>query len=457
MWVSRRPPVGALPWILTVPIWCPNRETNGVDVTTVDSWSGHRSRLLRQALRLTVREFAEDLGVNPRTISKWESAGSVHCPRPELQAALDTMLGRATYEQRTRFMTSAGIADHPGPSAPPNRSSDAVDERETTATMVPGPPRLPRLTVDQMRQLSQTLDEASHHAEDELVPYFDRQLNACQFQDGSRGPVQALPATLNVIAAIETSARRTSLPMRRQLLCLAARGSKFAGWLYRDAGAFDQATYWYDRAAEWAQEAGSGALQGYVLLRRSQMAYDIRDAIRTLTLAQAAQDGPWQLPIRVRAEVAQQEAIGLAMTGETPVVVARKNDDAHQLLARAVPDDEGSLLLGASFTESTLNLRAAACYAEAGQPARAAELLGAVIAGGTLSRRDEGYFQARRSAALTLGGEPDEAAAVALSSVDTATATNSQRTQRVLDEVAGLLSPWSTRPAVRPLREAVGV
>ncbi len=425
---------------------------------TVDRWCGHQSRLLRQALRLTVREFAEDLGVNPRTISKWESAGSARCPRPELQAALDTMLSRATDGQRIRFAASAGPTDRPGPNADhPHPTSHSVDEVEAAIPPILGMSWLPRLTVDQLRRLSQTLEEASHQAEDELVPYFDGQLKACQLQDGSRGPVQALPATLGVIAAIETSARRVSLIMRRQLLCLAARGSEFAGWLYRDAGAFDQATYWYDRATEWAQEAGSGVLQGYVLLRRSQMAFDIRDAIRTLTLAQAAQDGPWHLPTRLRAEVAQQEAIGLAMTGQAPAVVARKIDDAHGLLSRAVPNDEGSLLLGASFTDSTLNLRAAVCYTEAGQPARAAELFGDVIAGGKLSRRDAGYFQARRSAALTRCGEPDEAAEVALASMDIATATNSQRTLRVLGDVAGLLSPWSMRPAVRTLREAVGV
>ncbi|MBI1759068.1 MAG: helix-turn-helix transcriptional regulator [Actinobacteria bacterium] len=72
-------------------------------MTTVDRWSGRDTRLLRHALRLTVRDFAEDLGVSPRTVSKWEAGGATLQPRPELQRALDTMLARASDEERTRF------------------------------------------------------------------------------------------------------------------------------------------------------------------------------------------------------------------------------------------------------------------------------------------------------------------------------------------------------------------
>lgn len=37
-------------------------------MTTVGQWSGRETRILRQALRLTVRDFAEKLGVSPRTV-----------------------------------------------------------------------------------------------------------------------------------------------------------------------------------------------------------------------------------------------------------------------------------------------------------------------------------------------------------------------------------------------------
>jgi DNA-binding transcriptional regulator YiaG len=56
-------------------------------MATMGRWTGRETRFLRHALRLTVRDFAEDLGVSPRTVSKWETAGAGRIPRPELQAA----------------------------------------------------------------------------------------------------------------------------------------------------------------------------------------------------------------------------------------------------------------------------------------------------------------------------------------------------------------------------------
>jgi DNA-binding transcriptional regulator YiaG len=433
----------------------PHRETtSGGRMAMVEQWTGRESRLLRQALRLSVRGFADFLGVGVRTISKWEAAGETRVPRPEFQAMLDTVLARATDEQQARFAElirpPASAVPEAGPVVSPSRESSRTDA--PTATPLP----LPHLNVSQLRELGQTLDEAREQTESELAEYFRCTLLASQSRDGDRGPVEALPSALSVVAAIEASARRVSLPVRRELLCLAARGSEFAGWLYRDAGAFDQATYWYDRAAEWAQEAGSAPLQGYVLLRRSQMAYDTRDALRTLTLAQAASTGPWQLPTRVQAEVVQQEALGLAMTGESPTTVIHRLDDARHLLSQANDGEDGTALLGASLTDATLNLRVSVCYTEVGWPTRAAELLSGVLATGSLSRRDAGFFQARQAVALAMSGEPDEAAAVGLVSVVAANATSSQRTRRVLGEVAGKLTPWSSRPAVQSFREAVG-
>ncbi len=50
------------------------------------------------------------------------------------------------------------------------------------------------------------------------------------------------------------------------------------------------AGYWRDRAIEWAQEAGDSVMQGYVLLKKSQAAWDDRDALGMRTLAQAVQE-----------------------------------------------------------------------------------------------------------------------------------------------------------------------
>jgi hypothetical protein len=72
-----------------------------------------------------------------------------------------------------------------------------------------------------------------------------------------------------------------------------------------------------------------------------------------------------------------------------------------------------------------------------------------------LSRRDEGYFRARRAVAFALSGEPDDADREALVSLHVATVTNSQRTTAELARAVKLLAPWSTRLGPRELREAM--
>ncbi|GAB3815804.1 hypothetical protein [Kribbella italica] len=70
---------------------------------------------MRLALRFSVRAFAEHLGVAIRTVSKWEAAGLSRQPRPDMQAALDTVLAQADAEARARFETLRTSDGQPRP------------------------------------------------------------------------------------------------------------------------------------------------------------------------------------------------------------------------------------------------------------------------------------------------------------------------------------------------------
>jgi tetratricopeptide (TPR) repeat protein len=73
-------------------------------VATIRKWTGRESRALREASRMSVREFAERLGVSDRAVSKWEAGGEKAVPRPDSQAMLDTMLReRVSDDDRARF------------------------------------------------------------------------------------------------------------------------------------------------------------------------------------------------------------------------------------------------------------------------------------------------------------------------------------------------------------------
>jgi tetratricopeptide (TPR) repeat protein len=315
---------------------------------------------------------------------------------------------------------------------------------------------LPALGLDQLGHLANALEDARRYLDGSVVDYFRRRLDTCKADDGTLGPTKTLPVVLAILNAVDEHARDVKPDVRRHLLRVAAQGAEFAGWLYRDARNPVLATFWRDRATEWAQEADDTAMQGYVLLKKAQAAYDERDATRMLTLAQAAQNGPWQLPTKVCAEVAQQEARGHAMLGDDTDLVQRKLDQAQQLLAdaNATPGDEGAHL-GAHYNHTLLTMQTAICLAEAGQPRRAAELYREWLSDDHFSRRDYGYFLSLMASTLAQAGEPDAAALTGLQSLPLAQETNSLRTTQELGKVLALLKPWGNRAAVRELREAV--
>lgn len=85
----------------------------------VKAWTGLEAGALRRALRLSVRAYAEHLGVAVRTVSKWEQLGAGVRLRPDTQAILDTALERASPSGQLRFR--AMLADI----MPPGRADTA--------------------------------------------------------------------------------------------------------------------------------------------------------------------------------------------------------------------------------------------------------------------------------------------------------------------------------------------
>lgn len=79
-------------------------------VATVHRWTGREARALRHALRMSVRAFAEHLGVGIRTVSKWEKLLAGTEPRPDTQAILDTALARADAAVHLRFEADLSMA-----------------------------------------------------------------------------------------------------------------------------------------------------------------------------------------------------------------------------------------------------------------------------------------------------------------------------------------------------------
>lgn len=314
---------------------------------------------------------------------------------------------------------------------------------------------LPMLSIDDLRKLVAAVDSARKNLDEDVARSLDRMLAECARRDGALGPRQALPSVLALISVVEDSAREVKPPVRRELLRVGARAAEFAGWLYRDAGGPTASEYWRDRASEWALEAGDIAMPGYILLKKSQSAWDDRDGLRMLTLAQAVQDGPWSLPWRIRAEAAQQEARGLAILGESASEIDRKLDEAASLLARDDPArDEPGRELSLHYNGALLSLQTALCHVESGLPDRAIELYERELSRKNFSHRDYSYFTALKSIALASGGEVDEAAQLGIAAYHSAVEAESGRTLREIKNLRRELAKWTSRPSVGEFMES---
>ncbi|HEX3815577.1 MAG TPA: hypothetical protein VHX59_22300 [Mycobacteriales bacterium] len=80
-------------------------------MATVQCWTGREAKLLRQALRETVRGFAEYLGVDARTVAKWEARAETITLLPDTQTLMDTALRLADQNVRERFQIGLSNID----------------------------------------------------------------------------------------------------------------------------------------------------------------------------------------------------------------------------------------------------------------------------------------------------------------------------------------------------------
>ena len=449
----------------------------------------------RETMGFSQEALAERLGIDVRTVRRWDTGDFVKGPQPWIRTklarclqvtleGLDELL-TATVKQESVVVEGEVVSPdattvQPGvvmlpvlvdgkpvllpvdPKALAGNRFPAVTAESREDAMSPLSrrsllrfsllaPALPALDEQAHQHIAAAMEDARRYFDAELVQRLREQLASCKSTDGGAEAMKTppLPIVLGILGAIEEAAREVQPDVRHQLLSLGAECGEFAGWLYRDAGDLTRALYWHDRAIEWAQVVGDTTMQGYVLLKKAQLAYDERDPHRMLDLTQAVRGGSWTLPLRVQAEAAQQEARAEAMLGASLDSVERKLGEARQLLGASRAEE---CTLGAHYNDTLLTMQTAVCLAEAGKPRRSVDLYSEALTENSFSPRDYGFFLSWQAASLALAGEPDEAARTGLESAKRASSSSSQRTHRELERVVEVLAPWQNRPAVKELQ-----
>jgi hypothetical protein len=106
-----------------------------------------------------------------------------------------------------------------------------------------------------------------------------------------------------------------------------AEYAEFAGWLHQEAGDFQRAQFWLDRALEWVHATGDQEMATFVMARKSQLAGDMRDRSGAVDLAEAAAAMARDRS-RLQATAATCEAYGHALAGQGTASL-RALDHAH--------------------------------------------------------------------------------------------------------------------------------
>ncbi|HCT78697.1 MAG TPA: hypothetical protein DGT23_19360, partial [Micromonosporaceae bacterium] len=86
----------------------------------ISVWSGREAHALREALRMSIDDFAVHLGASRRGVAKWSVRGSAVKLRWDMQRALDAALAKATSEERNRLQQ---LLDSPSEQSPATKVS----------------------------------------------------------------------------------------------------------------------------------------------------------------------------------------------------------------------------------------------------------------------------------------------------------------------------------------------
>jgi transcriptional regulator with XRE-family HTH domain len=379
---------------------------------------------LMAARGLGVRELARRVPCNPGHLSSVKNGRAR--PSAELARALDAALDAggqlaAVLEPRP-----------PVPVAPLASAAPDADLLGRITRAVDDPPRADLPVVE---WLERTLDE--HRRVEDYV---------------GAGPLLGLiRAQLSVVADFT---RATRGPLADRLTALAAEYAQFLAWMSIAVRDHAAGLAWYDRAHDWAQEAGDVNMAATTLSMKAHLAWSTGDPRRCIQMAQAARWYGQRVTPGVAGMAAQMEARGHALAGEASPARSLL-DEAQTLIGRAAdkPEDEPPWMY--FYGENWFRLQRGMAELHLGNWRTAADLLAAGLEELPESyRRDRAWYGACLASAHAGAGDAEEAGAVALRFAASIADVNSYARGELLGAAGKLQRIGAPQAAI--IREALG-
>jgi tetratricopeptide (TPR) repeat protein len=280
-----------------------------------------------------------------------------------------------------------------------------------------------------------------------------RQLRALLVEsDNLFGPAAVIPAVEAHIQTIQHLREGRGGADDRALLQMRAQFAEFAGWLHQDAGQWQTAQYWLDRALEWSHAVTDVPMTTYILARKSQLAGDMGDSASAVDLAGAAaiMAPPHS---RLRAVAPTYAAHGYALAGEAADSL-RALDDARAVVEHLdeAPPSQWAPWLDHAY----IDVQRGRCLAILGDHGQAVGVFQQAIRDLPAAyRRDRGVYLGREALAHAGNREPEQAAVVGMRALAIAQQTQSGRIVKELASLDRQLARWARVRAVAELREAL--
>ncbi|MGH3943048.1 MAG: hypothetical protein ACRDTG_31380 [Pseudonocardiaceae bacterium] len=367
-------------------------------MTVVGRWTGREAKLLRVALRLSIRDFAAQLGVAARTVNTWEERLADITPLPHMQEVLDTALSRASDEVKARFTaTTRAIAPEPetteltapirgallplmingrlvwmpfdaarlactstgciekicdAAEAAPLDGCAGGESLERFASANRRPSRVDLVTVERLERGTQVHRDLYH------------QLSSAEL-------IAAVTGHLEVVTLLLGGTQ--PLPLRHRLAAIAAETAGHAAWLCHDLGDRRSAEHYYGVADIAVGEAGNPALDAYIRGFRSLVAGSQGQMREALGLAQSAVElARRSATATTKAWLAGLEAQALACVGDRKACsdALRRADTA---LGQARCEEDPAWMY--EFDHARLLALSGACYGQLGRVSAAERVL----------------------------------------------------------------------------------
>lgn len=330
------------------------------------AWTGFEAVALQEAMRCSVRDFSELLGVELTTVANWRTNLSAVTPRTRTQAILDTAYEqRTTPEDRERF--SQIVADGEAAWRTQHASTARLGDLRTATAAAPGPVadndifESPAEILQRMRRLQ------AHEVHDAVLDIVDLALANIVYRYELEGPVRLAPEARSLRREVDSLLEQCHQPMQLQRLYrLSGQLAGVLGYMAVNLGRFHSAKMYSQEAFSLSEFIQDTDLQAWTKGTQSFCAYYQGDYRAAVALAEEG----------IRLEPAGGETLRLYTNGLAralgklgDAVGVDRAIDAAMSVASSVetPDGLTPALSFTTYSEARLKANAATAYLSAGE------------------------------------------------------------------------------------------